>query len=156
MTGPGWLLTAVVLIAAGVIVLLWLWLRPRHGRHEAREQAGAREADAFVAALRGREPADEGLADTDVRRRFWPAPASPPAPGAGLGPAGVSGATEQFRGATPQDGVSQPGAGAVSAPHPYCIEHDQPLERCARRPGEAVYGRTLEPLPHVGIVIPPS
>jgi hypothetical protein len=77
------------IIAAGIAALtVWAarecraWLRPRHGRHEQREHAGGAEADAFIAALRGREPADERLADTDVRRQFWQPPASPPAPAA--------------------------------------------------------------------------
>jgi hypothetical protein len=121
------------IVAAGVAALtIWAawecraWLRPRHGRHEQREHAGGAEADAFIAALRGREPADERLADTDVRRQFWQPPASPPAPDSAA------------PGATPGPGmVRHPGAGAW-----------------AQDPARLVLPRTLPPLGPLPAAVP--
>jgi hypothetical protein len=129
--------TGYWIAAAGIAALtIWAawecraWLRPRHGRHEQREHAGGAEADAFIAALRGREPADERLADTDVRRQFWQPPASPPAP------AMVPG---EIPGQPQTDGHETAGAGAAT---------------WAQDPARVVLPRTLPPPGPLPVSVP--
>jgi len=153
-------MTGYLIAAAGIILLTaaaWAWLRPRHGIHERREQAAALEADAFLETLRDAPaPADERLADTDVRRA-WQQPPRRPGPAAGPAmPLGLP-ARPPAPGVAPdrkEDAhIGEPGAGATWAQDPATVTPDS-VPVAARYPG-IVFPRTGPPLPHVGVVIPP-
>jgi len=148
-------MTAGILIAAAGIILLiavaWAWLRPRHGIHERREQAAALEADAFLEALRDvPAPADERLADTDVRIRL------------GVEARGLYGVPPVYfsAGARPAAGPAMPLGLPASPPAPAGGDRGrEPLSAGAGAttvtPG-SVAARYRRPpaLPRVGVVIP--